>query len=177
MALVASANNWQADHMVDHPGPILAVEMRPLGAANVRMLFHFQAAEENRRNYEIWEIAQIGLALLFFLFLLFGTTESKPAILGALAMLGLVLIQRLFLTPDIASIGRVVDFLPPDVPSDLRAKTIVLVGFYGGVECAKWLIQLWMVGRLILGGRRSPSEGFRNYVNPIDKANYRHINR
>ncbi|HTX38672.1 MAG TPA: hypothetical protein VME43_26785 [Bryobacteraceae bacterium] len=177
MALIAAADTWQADHLVDLPSPEFAVESHLAGAPNARVLFHYQAEEEKRRNYEAWEMAQIVLGSLFFLFLLFGTDESKVAILAGLALLLLVLSQRFFLFPNIASLGRELDFLPAAVPSPSRGKLAALLGFYGGVEIAKWSIQLFMAGRVIAGRRRPESEGFRNYVNPINKANYRHVNR
>jgi hypothetical protein len=177
MALIAWADNWQADHLVDHPSASMAVEAHLIGAANSRMLFRYQAAEETRRNYELWEMAQIVLGSLFFLFLLFGTNESQVAILAGLLLLVLVLIQTFFLSPNITSQGRELDFVPPAVANPGRAKLVVLLGFYGGVEVAKWLAQFTMASRLILGRRSLESERVRNYVNPINKANYRHINR
>ena len=175
MALLAVADNWQADRLVDHPSATFALEEHMVGAANARMLFHYQAEEEKRRNYELWETAQIALGSLFFLFLLFGTSESKAVILGGLLLLLVVLAQRFLLSPNIASMGRELDFLPAGVSSPVRSKVAVLLGFYLGAEIAKWLIQLSMAGRLI-GGRRE-SQNVRDYINPIDKTNYRHINR
>jgi hypothetical protein len=177
MALIAAADNWQSDDLVDHPSAIFAVESRTLGAANGRALFHYQAEEQKRRNFEIWEMAQMVLASLFFLFILFGTDESKAAILAGLLLLVLVLSQRFFLSPNIASLGRLLDFVPAGVPSPWRAKLAVLGSGYWGVEIAKWLIQFTMATRLIVSRRGMESEGVRNYVNPIDKTNYRHINR
>jgi hypothetical protein len=177
MTLIASADNWQADHLVDHPSANLAVEAHLVGAATARTLFHYQAAEQTRRNFELWEMAQIALGSLFFLFLLFGTNESKAAILAGLLLLVLVLVQRFFLSPNIAALGRELDFVPPGGPSPGRGKLAVLLGFYGGVEVAKWLTLLSMAGRLILSRRGMESESVRDYVNPIDKTNYRHIDR
>lgn len=177
MALIGLADRWQADRMVDHPDASLAVEMHLIGAGNVRALFEYQAAEEIRRNYELWEMAQIVLGALFFLFLLFGTSESKTAILAGLLMLALVLMQRFFLTPNIASVGRVRDFAPPGTASQWSGKLTALWGFYAATEGAKWLVQLVMAGRLVAGRRNGESERIRNYVNPIDKTNYRHVNR
>jgi hypothetical protein len=177
MALITAANSWQADRLVDHPSPALALQQHMIGPATVRMLFHYQAEEEKRRNYELWEMAQIALGSLFFLFLLFGTEESKVVIGAGLLMLGLTLVQHFFLYPSIASLGRELDFMPPQAPSPWRAQLSVLVSFYGGVEIAKWVTQLALAVKVIGGGRRPESENIRNYVNPINKANYRHINR
>jgi len=177
MALIAWGDQWQADHMVDHPSPSLAVEMHLIGAGNARLLFRYQTAEEMRRNYELWEMAQIAVGSLFFLFILFGTSESKIVVGAGLGLLLLVLVQRFFLSPNIASTGRLADFLPPGTAVAGAGKLTALWGFYAGVEGAKWLIQLMMAGRLIAGRRSGDSDRIRNYVNPIDKANYRHVNR
>jgi hypothetical protein len=177
MALIATAASWQADHLIDHPSPTFALESHAIGAPNARVLFHYQAEEEKRSNYEIWEMAQIVLGSLFFLFLLFGTEESKGAVVGGLLLLLLVLAQRFYLNPNIAAIGRELDFLPSSVPSPQRARLAVLLSFYGGVEIAKWVILVLMTARVIAARRRPELEGFRNYVNPIDKSNYRHVNR
>jgi hypothetical protein len=177
MALVTWANQGMSDDLVDHPGPGLAVALHPVGAANARLLFHHQAAEQTRRNYELWEIVQIALGSLFFLFLLFGTGESKIVLATALAMVALVLAQRIYISPNIASVGRVMDFLPPGAQSPWSGKLSALWGFYAGAEIAKWLIQLAMASRFIAGRQAGDSERIRNYVNPIDKTNYRHVNR
>jgi len=177
MALLAAAEIWRADRLVDHPSPTFAVQGHLVGMPNARMLFHYQAEENARRNYELWELAQIAVASLFFLFLLFGTEESKVAIGAGLLLLLLVLAQRFLLSPNIIAMGRELDFLPAQIPSPTRSKLGVLLGFYAGVEAAKWLMQFAMAARLIAARRRDDSEGFRNYVNPINKANYRHINR
>ena len=177
MALIATGDDWLADRLVDQPSPGFVVAGHSVGLANARMLFHYQADEQKRRNYELWEFAQILLGLLFFLFLLFGTDESKAAIGASLALLLLVLIQRFFLYSNIASLSRELDFVAASAASSTRAKMAVLLSFYGGVELAKWAIQSIMASRLIFAHRRQESESVRNYVNPINKANYRHINR
>jgi len=177
MALISAADTWQADRLVDHPSSAFALQQHLMGAGAARILFHYQAEEERRRNYELWEIAQTVLASLFFLFLLFGTEESKLTIGAGLALLVLVLVQRFFLYPNIASLGRDLDFLPANAPSPDRAREAVLLSFYGAAEVAKWLIQFTMAARLIRGRRGAESEDVRNYVNPINKANYRHVNR
>lgn len=177
MALIAAGDDWLADRLVDQPSAGLVVAGHAMGLTNARMLFHYQADEQKRRNYELWEIAQILIGLLFFLFVLFGTSESKAAIGASLALLLLVLIQRFFLYSAVASLSRELDFLPASAPTPTRAKLAVLLSFYGGVEVAKWVIQSVMAGRLIFAHRRMESDNIRNYVNPINKANYRHINR
>jgi hypothetical protein len=177
MALIAAADSWQADRLVDHPSTAFAVEEHLVGAANARLLFHYQAEEQRRRNYYRWEITQIALGSLFFLFLLFGTEESKITLAAALVLVALLLVQRFLLYPDIASMGRELDFLPPGTASPWRGKMEVLLGFYAGVEAVKWLIQLGMAAYWMAARRGSASEGVRNYVNPIHKTDHRHINR
>ena len=177
MALIAAADTWQADHLVEHPSPTFALESHLAGTPDVRVLFRYQAEEEKRRNYEIWEIAQIVLGSLFFLYLLFGTEEEKGVVIGGLVLLLLVLAQRFYLNPNIVTMGRELDFVPANVPSTVRSGLAVMMSFYCGVEIAKWLILVLMAARVIAARRRPESEGFRNYVNPIDKSYYRHVNR
>ncbi len=177
LALIAAADSWQADRLVDHPSPAFAMEEHLVGADNARVLFHYQAEEQRRRNYYRWEMTQVVLGSAFFLFLLFGTEESKMMLAAALALLVLVLMQRFFLYPDIASMGRELDFLPPGTASPWRGKIEVLLGFYVGAEAVKWLIQLGMAAHWIAARRGPASEGVRNYVNPIHKTDHRHINR
>ena len=41
------------------------------------MLLRWEAGEQNRRMFEIWETAQLVMAMAVFFVLLFGSTEGK----------------------------------------------------------------------------------------------------
>src|SRR5258708_19033210 len=82
------ARSFQTVHRVmNQSNPVFAVQTRPLGEANTRMVLRFQIAEQNRYMFQNWEYVQLILGTFFFGFLLFGTIEGKFTLSLALTML------------------------------------------------------------------------------------------
>jgi TctA family transporter len=120
-------------------------------------------------------VAQIIMGGLFFFFVLFATSENKFALSVVLVMIAGVLVQRFLLTPGMISLGRMIDFVPPDAPSGERTQFWVLHSWYWGVEVVKWVLGLVLAARLI--SRRSRRSGHaRQQIDMVDKANHRHVN-
>ena len=112
---------------------------------------------------------------LFFFFVLFATSENKFALSVVLVMITGVLVQRFLLTPGMISLGRTINFVPPDASSGERTQFWVLHSWYWGVEVVKWVLGLVLAARLI--SRRSRRSGHaRQQIDMVDKANHRHVN-
>jgi len=175
MAWVAAESLSSVDRLLARPHPVATAQFKALGRADARLLLRYQVSEQNRWYFENWETAQIIMGVLFFFFVLFATSENKFALSVVLVMIAGVLVQRFLLTPGITSLGRMIDFVPPDAPIAQRNQFWVLHSWYWGVELVKWVLGLALAARLIShrGGR---SGNARQKVDLVDKANYRHVN-
>ena len=140
MAVIATANFRGVDRLLQFPAPAAVPGLERLGHDSARTLLRYEASEFNRQDFEIWEMLQIGLGVLLFFLLLFGTHETKFALGISLIMLLIALLQRIWLTPAIVSLGRAIDFVPVYPPTAGRADFRVLHAAYVGLELAKWAL-------------------------------------
>jgi len=175
MAWVATENFRSVDRLLAKPSPAALLSIKTLGPAGARMLFRYQVSEYNRRLFEEWGTVQLIGGAGFFLFLLFGTREGKFPLILVLVMWAVVLLQLFLLTPAMISLGRLVDFLPPDLPSGERNRFWVLHSGYAITEAFKWAVALLLGARLMR--RRGRSGDARENLDVVDKANHRHVNR
>jgi hypothetical protein len=176
MALVATQNFRTVDRLLLDPNPAISQELRTMGHDVARMLLRWEAGEQNRILFEIWETAQLALGMAVFFVLLFGSTESKYSLFMSLAMLVIVIVERFLLTPMIVSLGRLIDFVPPSAHSVERIKFTVLHSGYAGTEVLKFLIGLILSVKLMIRSRRRSSQ-FAGDVNVVDKTYHRHVDR
>jgi hypothetical protein len=175
MAWVAAESLGSVDRLLARPHPVATAQFKALGRADARLLLRYQVSEQNRWYWETWEAVQIILGTFFFLFLLFATKEKKFPLLLVLSMIAGVLVQRFMLTPEMISLGRMIDFVPPDAPSGDRTQFWVLHSWYWGVELVKCVLGLTLAARLI-PHRSGRSGNVRQQFNMVDKANHRHVN-
>ena len=176
MALVATQNFRTVDRLLLDPNPAASQELRTMGHDFARMLLRWEAGEQNRILFEVWETAQLALAMAVFFVLLFGSTESKYSLFMALAMLVIVIGERFLLTPMLVALGRLIDFVPPTVRSVDRIKFTVLHSGYAGVEMLKCLVGLILSFKLMVRSRRRSSQSAGDF-NMVDKAYHRHVDR
>jgi|SRR6476646_3530292 hypothetical protein len=176
MAVVATQSFSTVNRLLLEPAPGASAELKTMGHETARMLLRWEAGEQNRRMFEIWETAQIAMAMAVLFVLLFGSTEGKFALTLSLLLLVLVIVQRFLLTPMMVSLGRLIDFVPPNVRSPERIKFNVLHMGYAGLETFKCVVCLLLAGKLIVRTRRKSGQAAGD-VDVIDKAYDRHINR
>jgi hypothetical protein len=176
MAWVAAQNSRSVDRLLSQSNPFVAVQIKTLGPAGTRLLLRYQAAEQDRWYFESWELAEIIWGAGLLLYLLFGSTEGKVSLLLVLLMVVLAVLQRLLLTPEMASLGRLASLIPPGEPSSERTRFWMLHNAYFGVELLKWGLGLLLAGRLVWR-RRGRSGDSGQEINLVDKANYRHVDR
>ncbi len=111
MTLVAAHNFAAVDRLMTSPPRQVAISLELLSEPVARSFFLYQAGELNRWYFETWEWAQLPLgALLIAALFLSGRRRSSLIICGL--MLTSVLLMRFALTPQIARLGRIVEFAP-----------------------------------------------------------------
>jgi hypothetical protein len=177
VAWAASDSFRSVDRLLASPSPEATLRLRSLGPSAARTLFRYQVAEQNRTLFHDWEVAQIIGGSLFFFYLLFATKERKFPLIAVLAMVGVVLVQRFAVTPELVSFGRNIDFVPADIPSEFRDRFWILHSGYAGLEALKWGVALVLTGRNVFSSRRGRSENALDEFDLIDKPNHRHIDR
>ena len=175
MAWMAMDSFRSVDRVLLHPDPVAARQIQTLGA-DARAFLRYQVAEQNRAAFQTWEVIQIVLGFAFFLFLLLATKERKFPMILVLAMVGLVMLQRFLLTPELIGLGRMLDFTPAGAALGERAKFRVTHGGYTGVEIMKWAIGLILAAKMAFGRALGLSGNSRKDVDSIDERNYGHIN-
>jgi hypothetical protein len=175
MTAVAIENFRLADHLMRSQAPPVAQPVKTMGAHAAHALLRYQAAEQNRWYFQRWEVVQLGVGLILLLVLVFGSSESAFTLLLALFLFILVAVQRFGLTPEITSLGRLLDTLPA-APAAEQGRFWALHHFYTGVELVKWLVGLFLGVKLIIGSRRRSGRS-RREIDLIDKADDRHIDR
>ncbi len=176
MAWLTTDAFHSVDRLLEQHTPAAAEHIRALGP-NARALLRYEASEQNRSAFETWEYAQLAFGAGLFMFLLFGSREGKLPMILVLLMLSIVLAQRILFTPVLASVGRDLDFAAPGAHALQRQEFRVVHTAYIVVEVVKWIIGLGLGVMLGLGKGRNRSGDAWEEIDPVDKRNYRHVNR
>jgi hypothetical protein len=121
VAVVATQNFWTIDQLLQStPNESFKHAVETIGYDRTRELLRYLSSELNRLYFQYWNLAQIaiGIPALWLNGKVPGSTRAKWAIA---AMLGVVLIMTAWITPQMLSVGRGLDFVPRDpTPPDLR---------------------------------------------------------
>lgn len=139
VADVAVTQNFQAvDRFLANPGNAATeAQLNTIGRAPERVILRRNAAEENNWIFLNWERVEIAIAVALLALLLAGGTRGILSG-GAVLLIVLLAVEHFFLTPEITSLGRVVDNLQA---SDPQYKTFwMLHGFYSGLDILKMLV-------------------------------------
>jgi hypothetical protein len=173
MAWFGARSFQSVERVMNSSNPVFAVQTRPLGPANTRMVLHYEIAEENRYLFQNWEYMQLILGVGFFSYLLFGTLEGKFSLGLALGMLVITGVQRFGISPELGSVGKTLNYLPADVAAAERAKFWLLHSAYVGCEALKFAVAALL---LVMVLRKTRSVDPVNKFDMVDKANHRHVN-
>jgi hypothetical protein len=111
MSVVATENFYTIDRLLETSTKAeFSAAVQKLGHTPARDLLRHLSSELNRRYFQGWNIAQLvlGAAALWL-------AGGAPRIhRGILVMLGVVVLMLAYLTPQIVSLGRSLDFVPRD---------------------------------------------------------------
>ena len=105
MAWYGARSFGTVETIMNQSNPAFVVQTKPLVPAVIRAVLRYAVAEQNRWLFRQWENLQIGMAALFFGYLLFGTMEGKFSLSVMLAMLVLTMVQRLLISPELGLTG------------------------------------------------------------------------
>jgi len=156
MSVVATENFYTIDRLLaSRANPTFAAAVDRLGAAEARDLLRYLSSELNRLYFQLWNGAQIVLGALALWLI---ANPAKTAKWGVAAMLGIVALMLVYLTPQIVTLGRSLDFVPRDPAPPGLSRFWVLHAAYTSLEMLKLAIGLVVAISLIrLRGDRLPS--------------------
>jgi hypothetical protein len=146
------------------PGAKMLSQPRPEA---VRAILRYGAGAQIASRYTAWEYVQLGLGLLITA-LLFSEASTRKWSAVSFTMTVLVVFLRLWITPDLASLGQAIEFLrPPTEP--FRLQFWKLHNVYGIVEGIKAILGTGLAVFLLVhpGGRRVRR---RRHLSEEDKA-------
>jgi hypothetical protein len=163
MSVVATENFYTIDRLLaGSPNTAFRAAVQQLEQGLVRDLLRFLSSELNRLYFQIWNAAQlaIGAAVLRSIapFRLraapanrdSGAEADLPAARGVVAMLAIVVLMLVWLTPAIVSLGRSLDFVPRDPAPPGMRRFWILHAAYTSLEMIKLLVGVWVTYRLSL---------------------------
>jgi hypothetical protein len=174
MSLVATENFYTIDRLLaGSPHPAFRAAVQQLGQGPARDLLRFLASELNRLYFQMWNVAQlaIGGVVLWSIAPLprrrapanrDGVVEADvPAARGVAAMLAIVVLMLVWLTPAIVSLGRSLDFVPRDPAPPGMQRFWILHAAYTSLEMIKLLVGVWVTYRLAVRSVRLQPDGDR----------------
>ena len=152
MSVVATQNFYTVDRLLAAPtNTTLPAMVQKLGQPAARELLRYLSSELNRLYFQMWNAAQLVLGILT-LWLLASRRPGGlgPAAKGVIAMLAIVVLMLVYLTPAIVSLGRELDFVPRDPAPPGMSRFWVLHAAYTSLEMLKLgagLLVAWLIAR------------------------------
>jgi hypothetical protein len=147
------------DVVMADPAPEAAKAIREIGPVRARMVLHHQISEANRMLLAWWGWAQMGLGLLVFGIVLFGTRSGRVAIGLAGAMLLVAVATQFLLIPRLHEISRATDFTPAMAASPNADRFLVLHRGFAAFEAVVGVLGTVLLGLLFRRSDRSMRPG------------------
>jgi len=139
VAVVAVENFYTVDRLLTgSTNRAFASQVARVGQVETRDLLRYLSSELNRRYFKLWNATQAAIGLLVLGLIARGPVA--PARWGVLGMLGLVALTIVWLTPEIISLGRSLDFVPRTPPPPALRRFWILHGVYTFLEGCKLVI-------------------------------------
>lgn len=125
---------------------------KTLNPTDTRELLRNLASEINRTFFSAYGWVQVVLGIALLILLLRQTPRDIPALAITGAMLAIVLVLALVVTPQIITLGRSIDFVPRNPPPPEIGRFGMLHGAYTGLDGLKLLAGLGLLVRWIVRG-------------------------
>jgi hypothetical protein len=135
---IAVTRNFNTiEHFLANPGTTAAAnEIEAIGRDREREILRRNAAEENNGIFHDWERAELAIGAVLIALLAFDRVRAVDVAFAG-AMIAIVVVQALALSPRIAALGRLIPSMPPGDPAVAHFWT--MHGIYSGSEILKLL--------------------------------------
>ena len=138
MSVVATENFYTIDRLLaSSVNAAFGAAVDRLGAVEARDLLRYLSSELNRLYFQLWNGAQLVLGVLA-LWLIAGS--AKKVKWGIIAMLATVVLMLVYLTPQIVTQGRSLDFVPRDPAPPGMSRFWILHAAYTSLEMLKLVV-------------------------------------
>lgn len=140
VSVIAAENFYTIDRLLaGSPNAGFASAVSRLGEPQTRELLRYLSSELNRLYFQVWNVSQLVIGGLVLWLVASNRSAVRPR-WGVTAMLALVAMMTLWLTPQIVSVGRSLDFVPRNPPPSALGRFWVLHGTYTLVESGKLVL-------------------------------------
>jgi len=151
-SVVATENFYTIDRLLaGSPNRSFTTAVQQLGQPQARDLLRYLSSELNRLYFRLWNVAQLVLGALILWLVIAAPRQdpvgARPAVRGVIAMLAIVVVMLVWLTPSIVSLGRSLDFVPRDPAPPGMQRFWVLHAAYTSLEMIKLLVGVWVAIR------------------------------
>jgi hypothetical protein len=136
--------------LVESPGARLSEVARPLGPEQTRLVLRHLASEINRTYFRAYGWVQLVLAAGLLILLLRQSPRDTVALVTVGVMFAIVLLLTFYVTPEIVSIGRAIDFVPRDPPPPEMSRFRILHGAFTTLDGVKLLAGIGLVARWVM---------------------------
>jgi hypothetical protein len=106
MSVVATQNFMGVDRMLSAPDPEAQKTISKLASGQARQLLRYQIGELNAYYFEVYGWAQMSIALLMGILLLFATNGHRLTTILSGVLVMLVVFQHFFLAREIIFLGQ-----------------------------------------------------------------------
>lgn len=140
ISFVAAENFFTVDRLLT--GSINSTFPRlveKLGQPQARDLLRYLSSELNRLYFQVWNVMQLAIGGLV-LWLIAGNPVAAKARWVIGGMLAVVALMMIWLTPEITSLGRSLDFVPRDPTPPGLHRFRILHGAYTILEAGKLIV-------------------------------------
>ena len=158
MSVVATENFYTIDRLLESStrAPFYAA-VQQLGHTPARDLLRYLSSELNRLYFQGWNVIQLALGAVA---LRLAGRESRVR-RGLLVMIAIVVLMVAYLTPQIVTLGRSLDFVPRDPAPAGMQKFWILHAAYTSLEMLKlvvgFVVAWWIAESGTVERRTSPT--------------------
>jgi hypothetical protein len=145
MTAVATQNFRNVDRLLAAPSDQAGKMIQALTHDSARQLLRYHSSELNRLYFVWWEAAQLLVGAALLIALARAKCGTTCVVLAAVALVITVSMHWL-LTPQVVSLGRLIDFLPQGVETPVRSQFWKLHGIYSTLEVVKMALLLVISG-------------------------------
>ena len=149
VSVAAMQDFYTIDRLLADPGnDSFAGMVESIGRAESRDFLRFLSSELNRLFFQLWNWSQfvIGGTTLWLVLGVPGTSRLKWSVVGMLAIVGVL---TFWVTPQILSVGRSLDFVPRDPAPPSMREFGILHATYTTLEMLKFavgaVVVFWVV--------------------------------
>lgn len=150
MWFAATGSFGAVRRVLEGSNPQLAETARSLTADQTRLVMRHAASEINRTYFRAYGWAQLVLGGILLSLLLRQAPRDVFNLALAGGMLAAAAVLTLYITPEIVTLGRQIDFVPRDPAPPGMARFRALHGAFTGLDGAKLLAGLALLGRWVL---------------------------